>query len=107
GIAQAALDVGTLGLRDLDAVASWLEAGHELLIGLAPTQRPDVVSTPDEIVRRGLDLLRPLALDPDLLQRSLAVSTGCGLAGWTLRPAMRQLDALLEAVPLLAEQLAR
>lgn len=107
GITAVGLDVGTLTARDLDAVAGWLEAGRHLRLGLADTATPDVVARPDAIVSRGLGLLRPLGLDPDLLVAGLSVSTACGLAGWQVGPAMRQLDALLEAAPLLAEQLAR
>ncbi|MEL4504596.1 methionine synthase [Luteococcus sp. H138] len=107
GIDELALDVGTLSARELDAVGEWLEAGRRLVLGLAPTDVPDALSTPDRIVRRGLDLLRPLGLDPALLLSGVDISPACGLAGWSLRPAITQLDALLEAAPLLAEQIAR
>lgn len=107
GIAAVGLDVGTLTPRDLDAVAGWLEAGRHLRMGLADTATPDAVTRPDALVTRALGLLRPLGLDPDLLVAGLSVSTACGLANWQVGPAMRQLDALREAAPLLAEQLAR
>ncbi|MEL4357923.1 MULTISPECIES: methionine synthase [unclassified Luteococcus] len=105
GVDAVSLDVATLRPADLDCLAGWLEAGRDAVLGLAPTASPDQVSTPDQIVRRGLDLLRPLQLDPQLLLERLAVSTACGLAGWSVRAAITQLDALPEAAVLLAEQL--
>lgn len=107
GIDELALDVALLGSGELDAVAEWLEAGRRLVLGLAPTHVPDALSPPDHLVRRALDLLRPVGLDPAVLLSGLDISPACGLAGWGLRPAIRQLVALLEAAPLLAEQIAR
>lgn len=105
GIDEVSLDARLLRGVDLDRLGPWMEAGRGLVLGLAPTHVPDAVSRPDAIVRRGLDLLRPLGMDPAVLQERVALSTACGLAGWSLRPAMAQLDALLEATPLLAERL--
>ncbi len=107
GIDLVGLDVGTLTAAQVDALGAWLEAGRDLRLGLVDTAVPDAFTRADGIVQRGLSVLRPLGLDPDLLNRLVSISTACGLAGWSTPVAARQLDALLQAADLLPEQLAR
>lgn len=107
GIDQVGLDARLVTGRDWDVLGPWLEEGGRLVLGLARTDQPDQLQRPDELVRRGLDQLRPLGLEPGVLHRGLVLSTACGLAGWSTTAASAQLDALVEAAPLLAEQLAR
>lgn len=107
GIDQVGLDARWITGQDWDVLGPWLEEGGQLVLGLARTDQADQLQRPDELVRRGLELLRPLGLDPTVLHAGLVLSTACGLAGWSTRAASAQLDALVEAAPLLAEQLAR
>lgn len=107
GIDVPVLDASTTTARDWDLLGPWLEAGRELRLGLAPTRVPDQVHTADQLVRRGLAVLRPLGLDPRILDEHLSLTTGCGMAGWSAGACSAQLDALADATGLLAEELAR
>lgn len=107
GIDEVCLDQETLGVCDLDALSGWLEAGRGLRLGVVPTRVPDALLDADRIVERALGLLRPLGLDPGLLDRQVSLSPACGLAGWSSSAAARQDEELLRAAELLPEQLQR
>lgn len=89
-----------------DDLTAWLGEGHLLLAGVVDTATP-VMQRTDDLVRRALELLRPLELDPDLVAAQTILSTACGLAGWDAADITPQLRALGKASSLVAEQLAR
>lgn len=107
GLDVVGLDSTTLDAAQLDAVGTWLDAGRDLRLGLVDTRTPDALASADRIVDRGLRVLRPLSMDPDVLVGRVSITTGCGLAGWTSGMAARQDEALLQAAELLPEQLQR
>lgn len=106
GIGGVGLDVDMLATADLDSIAALLESGHMLHLGVAPTAVPDVLPTVDALVRRALDVLRPLELGPAIADRVM-LTPACGLAGWSTRPAIELLRRLGQAARIVDEQLAR
>lgn len=107
GFSRVALDAATLTARQWDAVGAWIETGRDLWLGCVPTDVPDVVPATDAVVRRALDALRPLELDPALVRGRVALTPACGLAGWTPSASRRVLETLRAAVPLVEERLER
>lgn len=90
----------------LDRLGEWLADGRDLIAGVVDTSA-GVGQTSDALVTEALRVLRPLNLDPGLLEQHVVLGTGCGMAGWQLRDVRPQLSALRAAAPLLVEQLQR
>ncbi|WP_420175309.1 hypothetical protein [Luteococcus sp. OSA5] len=107
GVDVLGLDLALLEGSDWDRLGPWLESGRGLRLGAAQTARADQLTSTDQVVDRCLAALRPLGMDPHVLERGLSLSTACGLAGWSTGAAAAQLEQLLAAVDLLGEQLAR
>lgn len=109
---KAGVDVLGLPLANLSAVqwdvlGPWVEGGRRLLLGVADTARPDVLPGADEVVTRVLKLARTIGLDPQVWIERVDLTPDCGLAGWSVVPAGRLLEQLLQAAELLPEQLVR
>ncbi|MGO4955852.1 hypothetical protein ACTQ49_01025 [Luteococcus sp. Sow4_B9] len=107
GVDWLALDLDQLRPADWDRLGPWIESGRGLQLGVVPTTSADTITSVDRIVSRSLSRLRPLGLDPELLEGRLALSPACGMTSWSTGPAARQLEALLTSVDLLTEQLHR
>lgn len=107
GVGGVSLDARTLGTRDWDAVARWLEGGGALVLGVLATDVPDRLPALDDVVRDAVRSLGRLGLDPGLLAERVSLSPACGLGGWTQGPARAALGVLRRAAPLVAEQLSR
>ena len=106
GIGGVGVDADLLERPDLDRIAALLEGGRVLHLGVAPTAEPDVLPTVDALARRALGVLRPLELGPSITDR-VVLTPACGLAGWTVRPAMELLRRLGSAAAIVDEELAR
>ena len=77
-----------------------------MVAGVVDSARPQLQSA-DELLARVLGFLRPMGLDPELLRSHVVLGTACGLAGWSLRDVMPQLEQLRRAGELIDEQLER
>lgn len=106
GFTALALDQRLLTSRDWDTLGTLIERGTGLVLGTAPTHEPDRELRPDRLAEMALSVLRPLELGPALTER-LTLSPACGLAGWTLHPAVRLIRSLREAANIVTEELAR
>lgn len=104
GFQSVSLPVNVIG--DLDQIASGVEAGHGLWLGVAPTDGPDQPMRPDRLAKSALRFLRPLELGSAWDER-LLLTPACGLAGWSPRPAVQLLRNLDEAAAIVSEELAR
>lgn len=102
GVRAFAVDADAPG--DVDALAEHVDRGGDLWLGIVPTTAGSGVPTPDAIVRRTLDWLRPLELG-DRLDGHLTLTPACGLASATPAGAVRTATALAEASGLVAERL--
>lgn len=104
------LETLTGGDRDrrvqLDAIATAVDSGHALLLGVADTATVDTVQAHDALARRALELLRPLELGPTLAE-ALVLTPACGLAGWSPAAALAQARAVRRAADIVAEELLR
>ena len=94
GARGLSVDHSQLSARDHDELASALEAGETVALGLLPSTQP--ASVPDdgqlaESVHRWLDML---GLDPDAVGDRLVITPACGLAGATPGWAQRSLNLL-------------
>lgn len=85
------LDADLLGPGDLDEVATALEAGDVVGLGVLPATDPARDPGHEQPTERVLRLLEVVGLDPAEVAGSLVVSSGCGLAGATAAWARRAL----------------
>jgi len=106
GFTGAALDARHLTDRSLDDVGGWLESGRTLALGVARTDQV-IVPPVDGLVDAAAGLLRPLGLDPDLLDAGVVLTPACGLGTWPADAARAVLERLGSAAPLVAERLHR
>lgn len=107
GFSGVAVDARLLTPAGWDAVGQWLDGGHDLWLGAVRTDTVDVVPDVDAVIKAVLGWLRPLELDPALLDSHVALTPACGLGTWTPTAARRLFAVLGKALPLLAEQLVR
>lgn len=105
GFTGSCCDARYLGASELDACGQWLEAGGTFGLGIV---RTDEVLVPrrDQIVADAVAVLRRLELAPDLLAAQVVLTPACGLGGWPPVAANQLLGRLVEAAPLVAEELA-
>lgn len=106
GFDGVALDARFIDDRALDAIGGWLDAGATLGLGIARTDQVRVPAV-DELVAEALRTLRPLEMDPELLDANVVLTPACGLAGWPAGAAAQLLERLAPAAELVAEQLRR
>jgi methionine synthase II (cobalamin-independent) len=99
-------DAGARGLSaDLDQVtaagheslAEALDAGHTVVLGVAPSADPATSVDEGTVTERVLRWLDMVGLDPATMSGSLGVSPTCGLAGASQSWAGRALDTLRAA----------
>lgn len=102
GFTGLSLDVRYIGSSELDACGQWISDGRTLALGIARTDEVKVPST-DELTDRALQLLRPLEIEPQLLNKQVILTPACGLAGWDAASVARLLTNLREAAGLAAE----
>lgn len=100
------VDVARVSPVHLDALSAWLEGDREVWWGAVPTHQPDVIAPVDQDVRRLLDLLRRLGLDPDLVRPRSIITPACGLALWSASPARRVITQARRVAELVDEALA-
>jgi methionine synthase II (cobalamin-independent) len=96
------VDLDQLGRTEWDAIGAALDAGWEVGLGAAPTNR---VLTADQLARRVLPALHDLRVEPAQSDQ-LIVTPACGLASATRAEALGILRALRAAADIVAEQLA-
>ncbi len=106
GLDAVALDARFVNARTLDEIGGWLDVGRTLALGIVRTDQV-AVPTVDAIVTAALRVLRPLELDPELLDAAVLLTPACGLGLWPADQAARLLERLPEAAELVAEQLRR
>ena len=107
GFEAVSVDLGLFDSPRLrDDVGQWLADGSSVVAGVVDSARQESQSA-DELVSHALSFLRPMGLAPDLLRNQVMLGTSCGLAGWSLRDVMPQLEQLRRAGELIDEQLER
>ena len=89
----------------MDTVASRLEAGQKVGLGVIATDVPDVVVPADRIITTVVQLTRRLGIDPALVVDHGLLTPACGLAGWSVPAAREQMRQLTRAAHLVDEQL--
>jgi len=102
GVRTLAVDADLPG--DVDVLAEHVDSGGDLWLGIVPTTSGGSSLTPDQIVTRTLDWLRPLELG-DRLMGHLTLTPACGLASFAPAAAVRVARTLGEASGLVAERL--
>lgn len=105
GFAGVSVDLTGPDAATLDAVASLLDAGRDVIAGVVDSSAIDVVPGVDAIVSRTLGLIERLRLDPRITDERLVISPGCGVAGWDRTAAARVLRDLARAATLITERL--
>lgn len=107
GFAAASLDLGLFEEPRLrDVVGQWVEDRKSVVAGVVDSARPSLQSA-DQLLTRSLNFLRPMGLDPEVLQDHVILGTSCGLAGWPSDVVVPQLERLRRAGELIDEQLIR
>ena len=107
-ITTVALDVSLIDSAQFEQLGAWLEAGNTVAWGLldatASAERADQASSVDTLIASYRQLVRTLALDPELVARQSILTPSCGLAGWAvpqvplaLRGLARAAERALEA----------
>lgn len=88
GARGLSVDLGLLAVGAYDALASAMEQGHSLLLGVVPATEPATVPDDGALAARVLRLLDMLGVAP-AGARDLVVTPTCGLAGATVAWARR------------------
>ena len=102
GVTTFAVDADLPG--DVDLLAEHVDGGGDLWLGIVPTSTGESSLTPDQVVTRTLDWLRPLELGSRLLGH-LALTPACGLASFSPANAVQVARTLREACGLVEERL--
>lgn len=90
GAQGVSVDLGVLTTAAYDGVATLLEEGRLVFLGVVPSTEPATVPTEGALTERVLRFLDMLGLDPGSAP-SLVVTPACGLAGATPRWAREAL----------------
>jgi methionine synthase II (cobalamin-independent) len=83
GARGLSVDLAQLSARDHDELATALEAGETVALGVVPSTDPAAEPTDAEVTEAVLRWLDMLGLDPDQVGERLVLSPACGLAGAT------------------------
>ena len=81
GAAGVSVDLDVLAASAYDGLATLLEAGAPVHLGVVPTLRPDTTPGEHALTDKVLRFLDMLGLDPDGVGEHLVVTPACGLAG--------------------------
>lgn len=81
GFQGLSVDLGVLTATAYDSLATALEAGERVLLGVVPSLEPPTPPTDKAIAERALRFLEMLGLGPDEVGDSLVLTPACGLAG--------------------------
>ncbi|HZA03733.1 MAG TPA: uroporphyrinogen decarboxylase family protein, partial [Propionibacteriaceae bacterium] len=103
GVAGVLVDTDQLAGAARDAIGTAFEAGLEIGLGALPTGA--LGTSPDQVARRVLTLIRDLGTDP-ARSGQLIITPACGLAGGTSADAVRALRTVRTAADIVTEQLA-
>jgi methionine synthase II (cobalamin-independent) len=103
GVHGVLVDTDQLGGAARDAVGATLEAGLHIGLGALPTSA--LATSPDQVARRVLGVLRDLGVEPTR-SGQLILTPACGLAGASGPDAVRALRAVRTAADIVTEQLA-
>ena len=103
GVAGVLVDTDQLAGAARDAIGTAFEAGLEIGLGALPTGA--LGTSPDQVARRALTLIRDLGTDP-ARSGQLIITPACGLAGGTSADAVRALRTVRTAADIVTEQLA-
>ena len=106
GLDVASIDPAALAPADLEALAGWLESGHQVWWGAVPTAVVNRVGAPRADADRLLRLWRQLGLDPELLLPGL-VTPACGLGLWSPMPALAAVRQTRAVADILTQELPR
>ncbi len=87
----------------LDQLASWVESGNGVWLGILPAEEVNQVPRIDQLVRNFLELFETMRVELDLTKWTLTPS--CGLASWDESTAGKVFEVLLQSRKLILEQL--
>lgn len=97
GARGVSVDLAVLAASAYDDVATLLEKGAAVLLGVVPATDPSTPLDDKVLAERVLRFLDMLGFDPDALGEALVVTPSCGLAGASpsyARAALRQAHTL-------------
>lgn len=97
GAQGVSVDLSVLAAPAYDEVATLLERGAPVLLGVVPSTEPETQPTEKQLTEQVLRFLGMLGFDPAAVGGSLVVTPSCGLAGATptyARAAVRQARAV-------------
>ncbi|QIG42224.1 methionine synthase [Nocardioides anomalus] len=97
GARGLSVDHAHLSARDHDEVATALEAGETVALGVVPSTDPADVPTDAQVTEALLRWLEMVGLDPEEVGERLVLTPSCGLAGASPAWAQRSLALLHEA----------
>ena len=106
GVAFVSFDAALLGVRDYDAVGSFVEAGGTLLMGVVPStgdEQQARAPRPQDVAAPARELWRRLSFPAETLARRVVLTPACGLAGASPDWARTALTRVREAARSLAE----
>lgn len=89
----------------LDSVASWIDDGRTVVVGLLDAARVNEVPVPDALVKATLALVDRLAVEPSVADDRLMLAPSCGLATWRRAEAAAALRTLVRASDLATGEL--
>ncbi len=95
GAAAVSVDVATLAAGAYEALATVLDEGAQVYLGVAPSTGQVAPST-QAVLQRVLRLLDMLGFDPEEVSGQLVLTPACGLAGASASYAVGVLGALRE-----------
>jgi methionine synthase II (cobalamin-independent) len=97
GARGLSVDEAQLSAEDLDVLATALEAGETVALGVVPGLDPDTEPTAARITERVQGWLEMLGLDPGTVGARLVLTPSCGLAGASPAWVRRALTVCREA----------
>ena len=103
GVHGILIDTDQLSGAAEDAVGAALEAGLDIGLGALPTDA--LATSPDQVARRAMTVLRDLGVEPTR-SGQLILTPACGLAGAAGPDAVRALRTVRTAADIVTEQLA-
>jgi hypothetical protein len=103
GVHGVLVDSDQLNGTAWDAVGAALEAGLDIGLGALPTTA--LGTSPDQVARRVLTVLRDLGVEP-MRSGQLILTPACGLAGASGPDAVRALRTVRTAADIVTDQLA-
>ncbi|MCI4676615.1 methionine synthase [Candidatus Mycolicibacterium alkanivorans] len=97
------LDVGELGDSTLDGLGEFLDSGRAVVLGLLPTNAPQVRPSAEEVAAAAVAVTDRIGFSRAVVGRQVGISPVCGLAGATAQWARIAIELSQRAADAIAD----